>query len=430
MIDDIRVKEAREKLSLLISENRPSKAYTTDEWVAMAKIIAPNYDYSKVKYIDKATKVIVICPKHGEFLVNPKYFLWSNCECPVCAKIRRNKIEQEIFIEGARKVHGDKYDYSKVEYNNSKNKVCIICPIHGEFWQTRANHINNKTGCPECAKEKNKDVRRMTLDEFVQRSMEMYGEYRFDYSKVDYKNTETPVELICKEKDENGVEHGSFFIRPHVHLKKDGKGGCQKCLFKSNGYGGRLNTEKFIERARSIFGNKYDYSRVNYTIGKDKVEIICPIHGSFMQKAEAHLIGQGCPKCKSSYLEDIVCGSFDNNHINYEYQKRFKEWLGAQSLDIYLPELNIGIECQGIQHYVPVLYRRKGYTMEDARKNFEVISERDRRKREACKENGVELIYFLEKKNESLEKSGLRYFTNKDELLAYIKERLSKKLTP
>ena len=59
--------------------------------------------------------------------------------------------EQE-FISKARKIHGDKYDYSKVEYVNCKVKVCIICPKHGEFWQKPDLHTNKKNGCPLCAK--------------------------------------------------------------------------------------------------------------------------------------------------------------------------------------------------------------------------------------------------------------------------------------
>ena len=127
------------------------------------KIHGDKYDYSKVEYVDSATKVCIICPKHGEFWQTPNKHL-NGRGCYYCG---REKTVSSIFsntkefIEKARKIHGDKYDYSKVEYKHNQKKVCIICPEHGEFWQTPNNHIgaSNKCGCPRCKMSK--------LEEFV-----------------------------------------------------------------------------------------------------------------------------------------------------------------------------------------------------------------------------------------------------------------------
>ena len=91
----------------------------------------------------------------------------SHCGCPKCGNtIKRTK---EDFIREARTIHGDKYDYSKVEYINNRTKVCIICPIHGEFWQTPINHINNKNGCPKCGNNM------ISVEEFIKEPEKFMG---------------------------------------------------------------------------------------------------------------------------------------------------------------------------------------------------------------------------------------------------------------
>ena len=125
------------------------------------------------------------------------------------------KITTEIFISEMRDIHGDKYDYSKVDYKSaSKDKVCIICPKHGEFWQLPCNHRAGY-GCPKCASES----RSIGLNEFIRRSKEKFGE-KFDYSKVEWESTKSPITLICPI-------HGEFQIIPEHHLNSPT--GCPKC---------------------------------------------------------------------------------------------------------------------------------------------------------------------------------------------------------
>ena len=148
----------------------------------------------------------------------------------------------------------------------------------------------------------------------------------------------------------------------------------------------KLTKEEFIKKAREKHGDKYDYSNVDYKYNKTKVCIICPEHGEFLQKPTYHIQGQGCPKCNLSHMEHDVMNYLDERGIPYDYQKRF-DWLGRQSLDFYLPDYNVGVECQGEQHFFPVKYF-------GGEKTFKKTLERDKRKKKLCEENGVKLLYF------------------------------------
>lgn len=186
------------------------------------------------------------------------------------------KFNTNIFIKKARIVHGDRYDYSKVEYINMKTKVIIICPVHGIFEQTPDKHIHGKCGCPDCAGNK-----RLNKDEFITKSVMIHGDM-YDYSHVHYVNNRIDVEIICKE-------HGSFWQSPSNHLA--GKG----CPFCANNM--LLSQSEFIDKAKMIHGDTYDYSHVDYKGGRKPVTIICPIHGQFNQIPYVHLNGSGCPVC-------------------------------------------------------------------------------------------------------------------------------------
>ena len=136
----------------------------------------------------------------------------------------------EKFFENSLSVHGDRYDYSKVEYVNAITKVTIICPDHGEFQQTPSNHKGGK-GCPECARFSRPKVskktrqrlresqpNRLTVDEVIHRFEKSHGK-RYDYSKVEYVNNHTKVTIICSE-------HGEFLQKPVHHRRGQG---CPEC---------------------------------------------------------------------------------------------------------------------------------------------------------------------------------------------------------
>lgn len=105
------------------------------------------------------------------------------------------------FVEDARKKHGDKYDYSKVEYQNALTKVCIICPIHGEFWQTPNKHLNG-CGCKKCGDKYRGEKARITNEQFIKRSQKKWGD-KYSYEKTKYVNNKTKVCITCRK-------HGFF----------------------------------------------------------------------------------------------------------------------------------------------------------------------------------------------------------------------------
>ena len=281
------------------------------------------------------------------------------------------------FIEKAKKIHGDKYDYSKVEYKKSKEKVCIICPIHGEFWQTPNMHLKGQ-GCKFCYYEKVSKRCRKKNSDFIAEMIDKYGNL-YDFSESEYKTNKDKVKVICHK-------HGEFYIRPNDLISGYG---CPKCGYELAANKERKTTEEFIEQAKEIHNNKYDYSKVNYINTHTKVHIICPIHGEFLQRPGHHLKGHGCPYCSKSKLESEVEKIFLDNSIKF-VQKYSPSWLGKQHLDFYLPDYNVAIECQGIQHFEPVDFASKGRDNEF----FKIVTERDKRKKIICDKNNIPIIYF------------------------------------
>lgn len=196
------------------------------------------YDYSKVNYIDSQTHVTIICPKHGEFRQTPAGHLASKCPCLKCSYEHRAKDKTkttEQFIEAARKKHGDKYDYSLVDYKGNDNYVEIKCNSCGRTFKQRPYSHLEGCGCPYCGREKTLSVTRMSRDEFIKRSKEKFGDDAFDYSEVVYKNNNTKVILTCKKCGYR------FEQTPLLHL---GGKGCPKCNHKL-----KMTTECFIYKS-------------------------------------------------------------------------------------------------------------------------------------------------------------------------------------
>ena len=289
----------------------------------------------------------------------------------------------EEFVKESKLVHGNKYDYSKVEYINCDKKICIICPEHGEFWQTPLNHLSEKHGCPKCGYLKVSEKNSLTFESFILKSREVHG-WKYDYSKVKYVNCKTKVCIICPE-------HGEFWQTPSEHLR--GRG-CHKCGAKKSAKKRALTNQEFIEKSIKIHGEKYDYSECKYKNNVTKVCIICPEHGKFYQKPNYHLSGNGCPSCNESHMEKEIVNLLSENGINFEREKTFS-WLFYKQklrLDFYLPDYNIAIECQGQHHFVPIDYNGKGDNF--SKIEFEENKKRDKYKKELCEKNGVKLIYY------------------------------------
>lgn len=289
------------------------------------------------------------------------------------------KVTTYDFVNRAKIAHNNKYNYSKVDYINNSTKVCIICPEHGEFWQTPNSHLRGK-GCPFCKREKLRSDRRISLEEFIIRAKGIFNN-KYDYSLVEIKNVMTKVKIICPT-------HGVFEQIPLSHLKGHG---CPKCGFEIMGKGERLKQEDFILRSIIVHGDKYNYERASYKGMHEKVNIICRKHGVFSQTPASHLSGKGCPKCSASHGELKVEEFLKQNNIEYQsqYPIKLEQQMFSRNnlkIDFYLPRHNTFIEFNGIQHYefTPAFHK----TEEDFNKQVE----RDKRLKQYCKDNKIKLI--------------------------------------
>jgi Zn finger protein HypA/HybF involved in hydrogenase expression len=189
------------------------------------------------------------------------------------------------FIEKAIKIHGDRYEYDSVDYINNYTKVIIFCRIHESFTQRPNNHLNG-SNCPKCAST-------ITTEEFIIKANKVHKE-RYSYLNADYKGVAEKIEITCSI-------HGNFTQKAQNHLRGIN---CPKC-----GNENRMNKlvstkEQFIDKAKEIHGDKYDYSKVEYKGSNDKVKIFCSTHGMFLQRAKGHLIGNGCIKCGKETMAD------------------------------------------------------------------------------------------------------------------------------
>jgi len=352
-----------------------------DEWIEKAKTIHGNkYDYSIVDYNGSYQNVSIICSIHGVF-TQKAYKHLSGRGCQKCVNKYRPTTDE--WVERAKNVHGDKYDYSKTIYVNARKKVLIICSEHGEFWQTPYDHLNG-CGCLSCS---GKNM--LTIDEFIKIANKTHG-CKYDYSNVKYNNSQQKVSIICPK-------HGEFLQIPVHHLRGSG---CPKCAGKN------LTTEEWVVKVKDVHKNKYDYSKTKYVNVKTKICIVCSKHGEFWKTPSEHLSGQGCPNCNSSKMENIVVRFLETRGVLHERRYRGFEWLKNEKkleLDFYLPEHNIAIECQGVQHFKPI-------DCWGGDKSLDYIQKNDKLKKRLCDDYNIPLYYI--NYNDNIEEKLNDIFTN------------------
>jgi Zn finger protein HypA/HybF involved in hydrogenase expression len=332
-----------------------------------------NYDYSLLEYNTVCKKVKIICNNHGIFEQELRRHL-NGSSCPKCVSDRK-KLTKEKVIEQFNIKHNYQYDYSLVKYINDSEKIDILCKIHGIFNQKVNNHKNGQ-GCPKC-KETN-----LNNKIFIDKSNEIHLNF-FKYDKTEYINNYTKVVITCPH-------HGDFLQKPHNHLTLKQK--CPKCTSNER----IMGLDIFIKKSNIVHNNKYDYSLSSYTRIIDKTKIICPHHGEFEQKIQNHLNGKGCPSCKESKGEKIIRNFLEKENIKFTTQKTFKDCKHNSYLkfDYFLPQLNICIEYDGIQHFEPIDFFGGEKALIENKK-------RDSIKENFCTENNIYLIRisYLEKRN-------------------------------
>jgi predicted RNA-binding Zn-ribbon protein involved in translation (DUF1610 family) len=265
-----------------------SKKVTTQDFISRAREVhGDRYDYSKSVYVSATTPMTIICPEHGEFQQRPVNHTMGR-GCRDCAGNKPLTIAK--FIERANAKHRNRYDYSQVAFEGVENKVTIICPEHGPFEQRVMVHLKG-FNCPKCGREQVADKLSHSLERFISDAIAAHGD-KYDYTEVEYVNALSNVKIVCPV-------HGPFLQKPANHVRGVG---CSKCSDIVAADKRRLSTEEFVERARRVHGDKYDYSQSQYVTSHDKVEIVCPQHGVFRQSPATHTMGNkaGCPGCAVS----------------------------------------------------------------------------------------------------------------------------------
>jgi len=244
--------------------------------------------------------------------------------------------------------------------NGIIDNIIIICPDHGEFQQKISNHLNGN-GCNECSKIK------LRNNNYIDKCNSKFNN-KYDYSLVKYINNKQKCEIICPE-------HGIFKQTLKDHLRYDG---CPYCSGK------KMNTELFIKKCNLKHNNFYDYSNVIYRSAFSKIEIICPEHGKFEQMTSIHIFGSGCPICKSSKGEREIIKLLKESGLVYIHQKKFDDCINITNLvfDFYIPERNLCIEYNGIQHYKPIKYF-------GGNDGLKITKKRDNIKNKYCENNKI-----------------------------------------
>lgn len=190
------------------------------------------YDYTHVLYKGSKEKVEILCPKHDIFFQTPDNHIRGR-GCPSCDISKKS--DTKNFIDKSMKIHQGVYDYSLVNYQNSKSCVKIICNLHGIFLKSPNNYLKGQ-GCPECKKQS----RIKKNNDFISDCVKIHNN-KYDYSLVDYKSSNIKVDIICNN-------HGVFKQKPNNHLNGQG---CPICKNSK----GEEKISKFLE------DNKVNYLR-------------------------------------------------------------------------------------------------------------------------------------------------------------------------
>ncbi len=337
------------------------------------------YNYAKVNYKNNRTNIIIICPKHGEFLQSPTNHL-SGQNCPKCKG--KLKLTTEEFIKRSIKIHGNLYDYNEVNYVDCYTKVKIVCKIHGAFDQNPKHHYKG-SGCPKCF-----GTFKSNTEEFIEKAKLIHGN-KYNYGNVNYLTNKIKITITCDK-------HGDFIQNPLSHLQGQG---CIKCSGLN-----KLTTEEFIKKANNIHSSLYNYDLSEYINTDNKVKILCKKHGEFLQTPHCHLEGQGCPSCKKSLGEIKIENILKKNNTNYKTQYSFEDLKFKKKLHFDFGILDDSnnllflLEYNGQQHYEIFDLFHKSII------DFEESKHRDQLKQDYCKKNNIPLyiIKYDENINEAI----------------------------
>lgn len=323
------------------------------------------YDYSCSEYTMAKNKIKIRCKTHGVFEQTANSHLsgvgCNNCGIKIAANKQKKTAKQ--FITDAIKKNGTEYEYHDITYKNNNTHIIVTCKKHGGFSITPKNHLKGR-GCPQCYGNIKKNT-----TEFIEDAINIHGS-SYDYSKTEYINDATPVNIICKK-------HGIFTQLANNHLSGYG---CNSCGAEITSNKLKLSHEEFIKRSIETHGVLYDYSAVKYEKNMVPVTIICKKHGKFIQTPVDHWGGSGCKLCSNSKGE-LAVFNFIKELGNLEILSNDRVRIKPLEIDIYIPELKLGIEYCGLYWHA-----------ESSRRDKYHINN----KYNICKNNNIELLTIFE----------------------------------
>ena len=335
--------------------------------------------------------------------------------CPECAKVDRYK-----FIWKSIQARGYRYDYRGTDYHGNTTKLKVRCKDHGEFDVYPFLHYNKTKengDCPYCRGVKvrvvtKKKEPKWTYDNLSVEMRKFFGDDLILAEDNDYsEGVWSKVRVYCTIHDKWKEIRVHDLLRGH---------GCDECGQEKSRTARMLTDEEYITKANEVHGNKYDYSEMNYQGVNSYITPICPVHGKFSVHAGNHIYYKcGCPECAPwrHYAESLFYEFVKLRYPDAVSNYRETERLGKLVLDVYIPSLNVAIEFQGEQHFKPVDW----FGGQEA---FEKGVERDLRKIELCKENGIQLLHFAECRiPDDFDKYNV--FTDKSVLMDYIRENFA-----
>lgn len=290
------------------------------------------------------------------------------------ANIHKNRLNKSKIIDQFIQKHGNLYDYSQIDYQGDNVKVTILCPTHGAFLQIPSSHKRGHK-CQKC------QGRNLSLDEIIQQFNSIHQNlYSYALITSIEKNSQK-IPVLCPI-------HGIF--NPTVNNHKRGNG-CKKCAGLE-----KPTNDQLINKFRVAHGSKYNYSDVIYKSAHTKIQINCPIHGAFQQTPNNHKNGNGCPACNDSTGESRIRTFLEQNNIIHISQHKFEGCKNKLRLpfDFYLPDSNVCIEYNGLQHYKAVEYFGGAKELIKRQAN-------DKIKEEYCKIHNISLIII--RYNDSIE---------------------------
>lgn len=388
------------------------------------------YSFDNFEYIDLRHQGTITCKQHGDFTLNEIRYAFYRIPCPVCLEISDRKNRNEGFLARLKEKYGEQYVWLTTDFGDYfKDYVEFVCPVHGKVKQTLCTLLNaddtENIACGKCKKERQNKKQSYSLEDAVSKAQKLENCKYYDFDSVtEWRGVKEYYTFKCKK-------HGDIFQQTFDSLFS-GHNSCPGCIKEMQDKvhsDQSLTTEEFIEKAKSVYGDVFDYSLVDYINTKTRVTVICPKHGPFSIVPGTFLCKSGgCPKCRESSLETEVRVFLETNGIEYISEKSVRDLTGKmrgtqpQRVDFFLPKYNVCIECHGAQHFAPTKMHAS-MSDETANASFEKCVSNDKFKYDSLNSLGFDVLYFTKSWLREEDVTGWyedkKCFYNTDSLLKY-----------